>query len=175
MLQVSLHEGAGLMSDLTVRIVRLEPMRVACIRVVSVSPERDAWEKLRAWVAPKGLLDNPAEHPVFGFNNPNPSTERQEYGYEFWIGVGPDVSGEGEIEVKEFAGGLFASTTCRLVGDSAGSVPEIWRKLWEWVQVNGGYRWRKAHELEQCRNPQAAEADIELDLHLPIEKRPHQD
>ena len=30
-----------------VRLVRLELMRVASVRAVSQSPERDAWEKLR--------------------------------------------------------------------------------------------------------------------------------
>ncbi len=159
------------MGNLTVRVVELKPMRVACARAVGTNPERDAWEKLQAWAAPRGLLENPADHPVYGFNNPNPSPENPEYGYEFWIGVGPGVAGEGEIEVKDFAGGLYAVTTCRLLGDPAGSVPEIWRSLWNWAQSHERYRWRKTHELEQCRNPQAAEKDIELDLHLPIEER----
>ncbi len=159
------------MGNLAVRVVRLDPMRVASVRVVSANPERDAWEKLRSWAAPRHLLDNPKEHPVLGFNNPNPSPGQQEYGYEMWIGVGPGISGEGEIAVNDFPGGLYAVTTCRLLGDPRGAVPQIWRSLWDWTQSHPTYRWRKTHELEQCRNPQAAEKDLELDLFLPIEER----
>ncbi len=159
------------MSDLIVRVVRLEPMRVACARAVSASPERDAWEKLLTWAEPRGLLQDPARYPVFGFNNPNPSPGREEYGYEFWIGVKPGAEAEGGVEVRDFPGGLYAVTTCRLVGDPAGSVPAVWRSLWDWAQSHERYRWRNTHELEQCRNPQADEKDLELDLYLPIEER----
>ena len=46
------------MSDLVVRIVRLQPMRVLRFRVVSKTPERDAWAQARAWAGPKGLLED---------------------------------------------------------------------------------------------------------------------
>ncbi len=159
------------MSDLKVRIVRVEPMRVACARALSASPEKDAWEKLRAWAAPRGLLEKSEEHCVFGFNNPNPSGERPEYGYEFWIKVGPGIAGEDEIEVMDFPGGLYAVTSCRLQGDSAGSVPQVWKSLWDWLQASDRYRWRKTHELEKCSNPEAEPANIVLDLYLPVEER----
>ncbi len=160
------------MTDLSVKVMRLEPMRVASVRVISANPEKDAWEKMRGWAEPRGLLDDAEEQRIFGFNNPNPSEGRQEYGYEFWVGVGPAAVGEGEVEVKDFAGGLYAVTTCRLVGDPAGSVPQVWKSLWDWAQQSGKYRWRKTHELEHCRNPQADEQDMELELYLPIEERP---
>jgi len=159
------------MSDLKVRTIRLEPMRVACVRAVSETPERDAWEKLRTWASSNGLLDDFEKHPVFGFNNPNPSPDRKVYGYEFWIRVDPCVESEGEIEIKEFTGGLYAVAKCKLQGDPSGSVVEVWRKLWDWVQASDKHRWRRTHELEQCQDPQAAEEDIVLDLYLPIEER----
>lgn len=144
-------------------------MRVASVRAISKTPESDAWEKVRAWAKPKGLLNNIDKHPVFGFNNPNPSPDREEYGYEFWISVGPDIEPEGEIEVKEFPGGLYAVTTCKLHGDPLGSIPEIWMKLWEWCKSNE-CRWRATHELEKPQDPLASEEDLILDLFLPIEE-----
>ncbi len=156
------------MADLDVRIVKLEPMTVARMRAISETPERDAWEVLRAWAQPRGLLDDIQKHPVFGFNNPNPTPDRREYGYEFWICVDPDVETEGDIEVKEFAGGLYAVTTCKLLGDPKGSVPEVWGRLWEWVQ-SSQYRWRRTHELEKLHDPSASEENAILDLYLPIE------
>ncbi|MFQ5789311.1 MAG: GyrI-like domain-containing protein [Acidobacteriota bacterium] len=154
------------MTRLEVRIVRLEPMRVASVRAVSETPERDAWEKMRAWAGPKGLLDDLAEHLVFGFNNPAPSQDRKDYGYELWIGVDPGIESEGEVEVKDFEGGLYAVTTCTLLGDP--NVLETWKKLWEWVE-SSKFKWRHTHELEKALDPHAPEEDLVLDLYLPIE------
>lgn len=155
------------MIDLTVRIVQLEPMTVACSHVIGESPERVAWKQLRAWAEPKGLLGDVAIHPVFGFNNPNPSSERKEYGYEFWISVEHGAIPEGNISIKEFSGGLYAATECRLLGER--SLQETWRLLWEWVGTSK-YQWRQTHELERLKNPMAPENEIELDLLLPVEE-----
>ncbi|MHC4405435.1 MAG: AraC family transcriptional regulator [Planctomycetota bacterium] len=154
--------------DLEVRIVELEPMRVASVRVVAASPEQEAWEKLRAWAEPRGLWRDAEKHPVFGFNNPNPSAERKEYGYELWIRVGPDASSDADVEVKDVPGGLYAVTACKLLGDPRGSMPDVWRKLWDWCQASE-YRWRHTHELEKPQDPRAAVEEMVLDLYLPIE------
>jgi DNA gyrase inhibitor GyrI len=138
-------------------------MRVASVRVVSEHPESEAWEKLKAWAEPKGLLKEPQRHPIFGFNNPNTSPDRKEYGYEFWIRVGPDIGAGDAIEVKEVAGGRFAVATLRGYPS-----PQVWKQLWDWVQ-SSGYRWRKSHELERVHDPRAPETDVIVDLYLPIE------
>ncbi len=146
-----------------VRIERLPAMRVASARAVGPAPEMEAWARLRAWAEPAGLLSEPAGHPVFGFNNPNPSPEKAEYGYEFWIGIDPDTVCPAGIDVQEFAGGRYAVATCGLT-----EVPEKWKQLWEWVK-RSEYRWRDTHELEGIRNPLGVESALVLDLYLPIE------
>ncbi len=151
------------MNALNVRIERLEPMRVASVQVVSERPETEAWEKLKAWAEPQGLLKDPKQHPVFGFNNPNPSPERKEYGYEFWIRVGPEAASEGSVTVKEVDGGRFAAMTHRGYPS-----PQVWKQLWDWVH-SSGYRWRKAHELERIHDPLGSGAEVTFDLYLPIE------
>ena len=75
------------MSELDVRIVELEAMRVAGVHGFGPSPEMAAWEKLLAWARPLGLLDDPGSYRIFGFNNPNPTEDKKEYGYELWIRV----------------------------------------------------------------------------------------
>lgn len=158
------------MSDLEVHIVKLEPMRVASVRVVSETPEVDAWGKLRNWAEPLGILQDDENHPIFGFNNPNPQPDSKEYGYELWIKVGPEVESGGDVEVKDYPGGLFAVTTCKLTGDPSGrNILETWRALLEWVKTSQ-YRWRQVHELEKVHDPMASEIDIILDLYLPIEE-----
>ena len=157
------------MPELEVRIVRLEPMRVASVRAFGESPEREAWDRLRHWAEPRGLLADLDRNPVYGFNNPNPEPDRTEYGYEFWVAVTPDVEGAGGVEIKDFAGGLYAVTRCRLLDDPNGSMPEVWRKLLEWVRLND-YEWRRTHELEKPLDPWAAEQDYLVELYLPIEE-----
>ena len=158
------------MNEPSIRYEPLPPMRVASVRVVSRTPERDAWRKLRVWAEGKGLLADPAAHPVFGFNHPAPVRGRGDYGYEFWIRVGPDIQSEGEIVVKDFPGGLFAVATCRLLGDPAGELGDVWTRLWESTQT-GSYRWRRGHELERPHDPLASEDDLTLDLLLPVQLR----
>ena len=157
------------MSDLDVRIVKLPPMRVASVRVISKTPERDAWERLRTWAAPQRLLEDIEMYPVFGFNNPGPEAGREEYGYEFWIRIDADTSPEGEVEAKEFAGGTYAVLSCKLHGDPCGSILEVWHRLLGWVE-SSEYKWRKTHELERHLNPLAPEEEMVLDLYLPIEQ-----
>jgi DNA gyrase inhibitor GyrI len=155
------------MSKLEVRIERLEPMRVASVRVVSDTPERDAWDKMREWAEPLGLLKDIEKNPVFGFNNPSPTPDRREYGYEFWIRIDPDVEPEGDIQVINFPGGLYAVTKCSLLGDP--NILETWKSLWEWV-LESKYEHRRRHELEKSQNPLSPEKDLILDLYLPIEE-----
>jgi DNA gyrase inhibitor GyrI len=155
------------MSELEVRIERLEPMRMASVRVVSDTPERDAWEKLCEWAEPLGLLKDIEKNPVFGFNNPSPTPDRREYGYEFWIRIDPDIKPEDDIQVIDFPGGLYAVTKCALLGDP--NILETWKLLWEWVLVSK-YEHRRTHELEKPQNPLSPEEDLILDLYLPIEE-----
>ena len=157
------------MVGIDVRIERLPPMRVTSFCCFSETPEQDAWAKLSAWADSRGLLVDLDRHPIFGFNNPNPSPSGGKYGYELWIRVDSDVESEGEAEVKNFEGGLYAVTTCRLHDDPSGTMPEVWHKLWEWVEESE-YEWRPTHELEKARNPGAPGDQFLLDLYLPIEE-----
>jgi DNA gyrase inhibitor GyrI len=154
------------MSELEVRIVRLEPMRVASVHGFGPSPERQAWEKLMAWAKPKGLLDDLERHRIFGFNNPNPSPGSPNYGYEFWIVVGPDVEPEGEVRVEEFSGGLYAVTRCKGVGN----ITRTWHQLGTWCENSkykqGGHQWLEEHlgPLDTSLD----ENELLLDLYCPI-------
>jgi DNA gyrase inhibitor GyrI len=156
------------MSAIDAEVRTLPPMSVATAQVTSAHPEADAWAKLAAWAEPAGLLADTAAHPVFGFNNPPPEPGRPEYGYEFWIKIDRDTPVAAGIERREFPGGRYAVTNCRLVADPRGAVPEVWQQLLQWTEQHG-YRWRQTHELEHLVNPGAPEEDMVLELLLPIE------
>ncbi len=163
--------------DLFVQVVELEPMRMASVRAFSESPENDAWEKMRAWAEPQGLLKDLTKHPVFGFNNPNPSPGQKEYGYEFWIRVGAHFKGEDEIEAKDYEGGLFAVTTCKIweemqsdFGKEHGYL-ESWKKLVDWVILSEKYEMDESRQcLEKAHDPNAPFKEIVLDLYQPIKE-----
>ena len=113
------------MSELNVRIVNLEAMRVASAYGFGPSPEMVAWQNLMDWARPKGFLDFPEKHRIFGFNNPDPPSGSPNYGYEFWLEVGSEVEPEGEIRVQNFTGGLYAVTRC--VGVE--NITAMWKRL----------------------------------------------
>jgi len=165
----------GKMKEVEVEIVRLEPMLVASVRAVSETPERDAWEKLRGWAEPRGLLGDVEKHPVFGFNNPDPSPGQKQYGYEFWIRVDPDTEPEGEVEIKEVKGGLYAVTTCKLKEEIESEFfqkqgyLESWQKIVDWVK-SSKYKYGRHQCLEKAHDPGATEEELILDLYCPIEE-----
>ena len=157
-----------------VYIVRLDPMRVASLRVISPTPELHAWAKMRAWAESKGLLGDWEKHPVYGFNEPPPQPERKEYGYEFWIRVGANIESDDMVEVKEVEGGEYAVTTCVLKEELESDFfkehgfLESWHRLEEWAKANG-YKYRGHPGLEKPHNPDAG-PDLILDLYYPIIK-----
>ena len=152
------------MSDMDVRIVKLEPMRVASAHALSASPEEEAFDKLVSWAKPKGLTDDLKTHRIFGFNNPNPSPGSPNYGYEFWMVVEQDVEPEGEIAVKDFDGGLYAVT--RVVGVE--NIHAKWQELAAWLEDSkyGGasHQWLEEHLSAVDTAPE----EMVLDLYAPV-------
>ncbi len=163
---VILEKESEHMDGLEVRIERLEPMRVASVYGFGESPETIAWGKLIAWAKPRGLLDDPEKHRIFGFNNPNPTAASPNYGYEFWIQVEPDVEAEDDVRIIDFNGGLYAVTRCK----GAENIGPTWKRLVEW-RADSNHKHARHQWLEEHIGP--AEADIDadalvLDLYMPI-------
>ena len=151
------------MSELEVRIVTLEPMRVASAHGFGEQPEEQAWTKILNWVSSQGFEDL-SQHRFFGFNNPNPSPGSPNYGYEQWILVGPEVEGNDDIEIKEFPGGLYAVTR----SEGLLNITENWMKLAVWREDS---KYKEAHHqwLEECFTPLAESLeDFVFDLYAPI-------
>ena len=161
--------------EIQVEIVQLEPMTVASVQAISKSPEDDAWKKMVAFAEPKGLLKDLKKNPIFGFNNPDPTKGKEEYGYEFWIRIDPDMKLEEGVTMKEFDGGLYAVTRCNLTKEVASTflqeygALESWVKLGEWFK-SSGYKMGKHQCLEKSVNPNKPDEDLLLDLYWPIEK-----
>jgi DNA gyrase inhibitor GyrI len=150
------------MSELNVKIIRLEGMRVASVQGFGSGPEKQAWEKMRVFLAQQGWLADLKAHRFFGFNNPEPTPASPNYGYEQWITVGSEVMPQGDVRVKSFAGGLYAVTRCMLP-----IITDTWKKLVVWRE-GSGYKPASHQWLEECLNPFVPDEDMQLDLYLPI-------
>jgi len=89
--------------------------------------------------------------------------------------VEPDVEPEGDIKIKEFEGGLYAVTTCKLKEELESEFfqkqgyLESWKKLVDWVK-SSKYRYGKHQGLEKAHDPNASEEELVLDLYCPIEE-----
>lgn len=152
------------MDELEVRIVELSPRRVASVHGFGQQPEYIAWDKLMAYAQPRGLLADPDRHPIYGFNNPNPSAGSPNYGYEFWIDVDPGTppDSHGEAAIKDVEGGLYAVTRSYGI-DRIGLT---WERLVTWCE-NSRYRYGPQQCLEHHISS-AKDSDLVLDLYLPI-------
>ncbi len=153
------------MGELNVRIVKLDPMRVARFHAYSASPEGDAWNKLVAWAEPRGMFEDRGTYRIFGFDNPDPTPGSPNYGYEFWMTVGPEMEAEEGVQIVDFDGGLYAVTQCRGVE----RIGPTWKKLVGWREDSpyrhGTHQWLENNLSEGTSVP--AE-ELVLDLYMPI-------
>jgi AraC family transcriptional regulator len=155
------------MSEDSIRIVRLEPLRVASVLGFGREPETEALSKLAAWAEPRGYLNPGRSRRVFGFNNPSPAPGSPNYGYEVWITVDQDVQTGSGVEIKDFAGGLYAVMRCPVSGDPGEVIPMAWKELALWREES---HYRPAHHqwLEEHLIGVETPGGFTLDLYLPI-------
>ena len=155
------------MSDIEVRIVKLPPMRVACVNGFGAGPENAAFSKMKTWAAAHNLLGKP--YRLFGYNNPDPSPGSPNYGYDVWITVDESVQADNEARIIDFPGGLYAVTRIE-VKDPWADIPGTWQKLVKWME-NSKYRHGRHQWLEEHVGPLEEIVDgqpFTLDLYLPI-------
>jgi DNA gyrase inhibitor GyrI len=152
------------MTDLDVRIVRHEPMRVATVTGFGETPELLAFEKMLAFMESKRIVFEDVHW--FGFNNPNPSPGSPNYGYEVWITVGPGVEGEGEVIIQEIPSRLYGVARC--IGVS--NIGKAWKQLAVWFEDS---HYQKPPHWHQCLEqllvpPDTPYEDYVFDLHVPL-------
>jgi DNA gyrase inhibitor GyrI len=154
------------MNETDIRIVRLEPFKVASTYGFGPQPEDIAWEKMFKWLKSVDLWQKMGEQQLYGFNNPNPSPGSPNYGYEQWVVINKEYEPSKDVEFKSFTGGLYAVTRCY-------GIPEIgdkWQQLFRWRQ-NSSYQSASHQWLEKLTNPSQDPLDMHkmvMDLYIPI-------
>lgn len=145
-----------------VRITRLEPFRVAAALGFGPQPEIEAWDKLLTWALATNHMDGTGRY--FGFNNPGPMPGSPNYGYEQWMTVGSDAQPLGDIEIKDFPGGLFGVLRC----EGLATIGEDWGRLIAWLET-APYEADHHQGLEELLvSPVLPHSEWVFDLHLAI-------
>lgn len=154
------------MSALEVRIVNLEPMRVASSLGFGPNPEELAHKKMLAFLQANSLMQGYGErYRHFGFNNPSPSPGSPNYGYEIWVTVPAEIQGQDEVVVKHFPGGLYAVARF----ENLENIGRVWHELAAWRE-NSPYKYAQHQWLENLLNPLENDyTKYVFDLYLPIE------
>jgi DNA gyrase inhibitor GyrI len=163
-----------------VKVVHLPRFRAASFHVPeSETPEHDAWAQLDAWARPRGLLDNPTLHQIFGRNNPTPMDQSILRGYEFWITVPDDYPLDAHVAEVHFPGGLYAVVQSKGIQ----TMIENYEKIFDWIKASklytpdypDGYDCVNSpgRELENNINPNCEDENAMLmDVYVPIKQKP---
>lgn len=155
------------MNDADVHIITLKPMYAASAYGYGHNPEEQAWEKMAAWARPKGFLNDIPNHPVYGFDNPDPAPSHPKYGYEFWMKVDSGAEPEGEIRIIGFLGGTYAAARCEACGDPATNVFAAWQDLAGWCKKNN-HQFAHHQPLEKIISGIDTPDQLVLELYCPI-------
>jgi len=153
-----------------VRIKELKPMRVACYRAASATPENDSIEHMKKWLA-KQEFGGKSRVRRFGFDaevTPEQQTKGLR-GYEVWMSVPGDVKSSGGVTVKDFAGGIYA--VMRIDDPFTNPfevIPGGWNRLVGWVKTSDEYGFGKHQYLEEHVEGKGGAC---LDIHLPVVKK----
>jgi AraC family transcriptional regulator len=156
------------MENQDIRIITLPSMRVASFYAFSSSPETEAWNKTVIWAKSHGYWLDPPAVRIFGFNNPDPSAGSPNYGYEYWLTIGPDELSNEQIKSKDFSGGLYAVLRCDVTAGAFDIIGASWGKLVKWRESShykhGNHQWLEEHLTRFDSNEQG----LVLDLYIPI-------
>ena len=139
-----LNKANEMLSKLkNVRIVQLPPLTVASGHFIGENPEKTVGDMVSEFCKKINLYEAKPDSRMFGFNHPNPSPDKEHYGYEVWVTIPESMKIPAPMVKKHFAGGLYAVHTIKL-GDF-----HEWNDLKRWVDENENYELNLAPEGDE--------------------------
>lgn len=115
------------------RIVLLPPCTVASYHYIGENPEEIVGGVVSKFVCESKLYEKMPESRMFGFNHPNPSPDREHYGYEELVIIPDDFEVPLPLVKKKFKGGLYAAHTIEFPNFNE------WELLVKWVNESEKY------------------------------------
>lgn len=159
-----------------IRILYLAPATVAACHYMGDNPEENAEKILARFIKESNLTALKPDFRMYGFNNPSPTKETDQYGYEFFVTIPENLNVEAPLMKKEFAGGLYAAH-CIKMGDF-----HEWELFSEQMKASKEYEieWREPHGMGGCMEEHInayslyhgyVREFIQLDLLIPIKRK----
>lgn len=97
-------------TTMEVAITKVEPMRVAFVRHIGPYMDcKNAWDKLCAWAAPKGIFNSNFKCIGICYDDPQ-VTPPEKIRYDACFTVSDEIQAEGEIGIQTIQGGEYAVT-----------------------------------------------------------------
>ncbi len=123
----------SIQNKLNTRIVLLPPYTVASYHYIGENPEEKVGDMMSKFIIENKLYEIKPDARMFGFNHPNPSKDREFYGYEDWVTIPDDMEVSAPFIKKHFDGGLYAA--------HAINFPDFheWAYLAKWVEDSDMY------------------------------------
>ncbi|MEW5826435.1 MAG: GyrI-like domain-containing protein [Candidatus Bipolaricaulota bacterium] len=148
-----------------VRIVDLPPMRVASSLGFGKEPENQAWQQMQAFAVAASIRLGEEGSQTYGFNNPDPTPGSEDYGYEIWLPVEPNVKAKSPVEIKQMPAGKYAVAQCTGISN----VGRLWEELDAWLADSPYSAPKGGQWLEAVQNPLKSDPNQWVfDLYLPI-------
>jgi DNA-binding transcriptional MerR regulator len=116
-----------------VRLVLLPPCTVASYHYIGENPEETVGAQMDKFIHESKLYELKTDARMFGFNHPNPTSDKPYYGYETWVTIPVDMEVPAPLIKKHFEGGLYAAHTIKF-GDF-----HEWQYLYNWAENNEKY------------------------------------
>lgn len=143
-------------------IKELEPMKVACFTYYGKCPEDHAYEALKKWFHENEIILHDSKYRLFGYNNPDPGENQEEYAYEYCITISDELYEELEevpsemfeqtypkVYRKLLTGGKYAVMSVRPQGKEIGEqIMKAWPRLIKWLEESK-YMWGTGQYLEE--------------------------
>lgn len=132
-----------------ITIETLPAMRVACLRVVSRTPEDDGNVLIDRWVASQHI---PGPIREFGFDTDVTAEEAKNglRGYEMWRTVPDHIVQSDGVRIQDFPGGLYMVMTLdHCFEEPFTRIPESWMRLHDWVIHHEKYQSASHQWLEE--------------------------
>ena len=146
-----------------VDIKKIEPGIFMSFYGYGKQPEEEAMNKMLNWCNEQNISIGDAKNIIYGFNNPNPTQESNEYGYEFWLKVDSNLKPENDFRLIEYHGGEYAITECT----GAMNMFNNWVALYEWCKENN-YKLGYHQPLERIIENIADIDKIRIELCCPV-------
>lgn len=152
----------------------LPPTDVICFHYIGADPETHAFELMKNWLTKEGITLEEQGMRVFGYNNPNPVSETDLYGYEVCCTFPKNKTIDTkDLVIKTLSGGQYAiQHVSRTEEHEIGfEIMKAWSRFNDWL-AGSKYVLSTHQYLEEHLGFDEQNNHIgEVDIYVPIEEK----